>query len=48
MLSFYSMNSEGDIDRAVKLIRSRIMNLQTFDWKKLVVIIEQFRSLKSE
>ena len=41
VLSFYNMKKEGDLSRALKLIRSRIMNLQTFDWGKLVAVIEQ-------
>ena len=41
VLSFYDMKKEGDLAAAVKVIRSRIMNLQTFDWKKLVAVMEQ-------
>ena len=41
VLPFYNMKREGDLANAVKLIRSQIMNLQTFDWKKLVAIMEQ-------
>ena len=41
MLKFYNMKREGDLSQAVKHIRSRIMNLQTFDWSKLVAMIEQ-------
>jgi hypothetical protein len=41
MLPFYNMKREGDLSQALKLIRSRIMNLQTFDWGRLVAVIEQ-------
>jgi uncharacterized protein len=48
VLSFYDLKREGDLSHAVKLIRSQIMNLQTFDWGKLVVMIEQAGSRRSE
>lgn len=35
------MKKECDTVVALKLIRSQIMNLLDFDWKKLVVVIEQ-------
>jgi len=41
VLSFYDMKKEVDREKAIKTIRSRIMNLQEFDWKKLVAIIEK-------
>ena len=41
VLAFYSLKREDDLASAVKLIRSQIMNLQTYDWKKLVAIMEQ-------
>lgn len=41
VLPFYGMKREDDLALAIKLIRSRITNLQTFDWKKLVSILEQ-------
>jgi Fe-S-cluster containining protein len=41
VLPLYNLKKEGDIAVAVKLIRAQIMNLQTFDWKKLAVVIEQ-------
>ncbi len=40
VLPLYNMKREGDISKALKLIRSQIMNLQTFDWTKLVAIME--------
>jgi Fe-S-cluster containining protein len=48
VLSFYDLKREGDLSHVVKLIRSRIMNLQTFDWGKLVVMIEQAGNRTSE
>jgi Fe-S-cluster containining protein len=41
VLPFYAMKRQGEISHAIKLIRSQIMNLQTFDWGKLVSILEQ-------
>lgn len=44
VLPFYNLKSEGDVSEAVRLVRSQIMNLQVFDWKKLVAIMEQAES----
>lgn len=41
VLPFYNMRREGDNAKAIKLVRSQIMNLQTFDWMKLVAILEK-------
>ena len=41
VLPFYNMKREGDLSRAIKLIRSQILNLQTFNWSKLVAMLEQ-------
>jgi len=41
VLPFYNMKREGDVSQAIKLIRAQIMNLQTFNWDKLVAMIEQ-------
>jgi len=41
VLQFYDMNKDGDIVESVKIIRSRIMNLQNLDWKRLVAVMEQ-------
>lgn len=48
VLPFYNMKREGDTAAAVKLVRSQIMNLQAFDWKKLAEIIENAGSQKPE
>jgi uncharacterized protein len=47
VLPFYNMKKEGDLAKAIKLIRSQIMNLQEYDWKKLVVVMENNDSEKS-
>jgi len=41
VLQFYDMNKDGDIVESVKIIRSRIMNLQNLDWKRLVAVMQQ-------
>jgi Fe-S-cluster containining protein len=41
VLAFYKMEKEQDVAKAVKLIRSQIMNLQEYDWKKLVAVMEK-------
>jgi Fe-S-cluster containining protein len=40
VLPFYNMKREGDLSQAIQLIRSQIMNLQSFDWGKLVAIMD--------
>jgi uncharacterized protein len=40
VLPFYNMKKDVDLAAAVKLIRSQIMNLQTFDWTKLVAVMD--------
>jgi len=47
VLPFYNMKRDGDTISVVKLIRSQIMNLQTYDWKKLIVLMEKFDSRKA-
>ena len=44
---FYNIKREGDRADAVKLIRSQIMNLQTYDWKKLIVLMEKIAARKA-
>jgi Fe-S-cluster containining protein len=41
VVPFYALKPENDISVTIKLIRSRIMNIQTFDWRKLVSILEK-------
>jgi Fe-S-cluster containining protein len=40
VLPFYNMKKEIDFAAAIKLIRSQIMNLQAFDWTKLVAVMD--------
>jgi uncharacterized protein len=47
VLPFYNLKKEDDLAAAIKLIRSQIMNLQTYDWKKLVAIMKQADSRRS-
>ncbi len=46
VLSFYNMKKEGGTDNAVRTVRSQIMNLQTYDWKKMVAIMEKIDPTK--
>jgi Fe-S-cluster containining protein len=41
VVKFYEFERERDIAKAVKLIRAQIMNLQEYDWKKLVKVMEE-------
>ncbi len=45
VLPFYNIGTEGDRAAAIRLVRSQIMNLQAFDWNKLVAVIEKRESL---
>lgn len=40
-LPFYTIKKEVDPAQAVRLVRSQIMNLQTYDWKKLVALLDK-------
>jgi len=40
VLAFYHVDKEKDVSKAVKFVRGRIMNLQEYDWKKLVKVME--------
>lgn len=46
VLPFYQMEKERDIAKSVKLIRAQIMNLQEYDWKKLVKVMEDAAAMK--
>ncbi len=48
VLPFYNIKREGDLAAAIRLVRSQIMNLQAFDWNKLVAVIEKRESLSME
>ena len=40
VLPFYGLKREGAAE-AIKLVRSQIMNLRSFDWSKLVAIMDK-------
>ena len=40
VLPFYNIKNGSDPATAVRLVRSQIMNLQTYDWKKLVLLLD--------
>ena len=46
VLPFYNMKKEGDLSKAIKLIRSQIMNLQEYDWRKLVKLLEEVVAIR--
>jgi Fe-S-cluster containining protein len=48
VLPFYTIGKESDVAKAVRLVRSQIMNLQTYDWKKLVTLLDQSVSEKKK
>jgi Fe-S-cluster containining protein len=48
VLPFYDLKKELETGKAVRLIRSHIMNLQTFDWNRLIAIIENSGDPKAE
>ncbi len=41
VIPFYPELRGSDLERAIKKIRSQIMNLQSYDWKKLASLLEQ-------
>jgi len=46
VLPFYELTRNADLNAAVKLVRGQIMNLQAFNWSKLVTIIDNAESRK--
>ncbi len=48
VIPFYNFKKERDHSAAIRLIRGQIMNIQTFDWKKLIGIMENYDSRKSK
>ncbi len=48
LLPFYNMKREGDLVQAIKLIRAQILNIQTFNWGKLVAMLEQTGSRSTD
>ena len=41
VLAFYNVKRNVDLTRSLRLVRSQIVNLQTFDWSKLLHTMEQ-------
>jgi Fe-S-cluster containining protein len=41
VLPFYGLKRESALSEAIRLVRSQIMNLRSFDWSKLVAIMDQ-------
>ena len=41
VLAFYNLKKNDDLTRSVRLIRGQIMNLQTYDWSKLLLSMEK-------
>ncbi len=46
VLPFYQREKERDVAKAVKLVRAQIMNLQEYEWKKLVKVMEDVNTKK--
>ncbi len=44
VLPFYNLKAGGDPARAIKTVRSQIMNLLSYDWSKLAAILEKDRT----
>jgi hypothetical protein len=47
VVKFYELEREGTVSNAVKPIRAQIMNLQEYDWKKPVKVMEEVDARKS-
>jgi uncharacterized protein len=41
VLPFYNLKGTGDISAAVRTVRGQIMNLLSYDWSKLAVLMEK-------
>jgi Fe-S-cluster containining protein len=41
VLAFYGIKKNDDLTRALRLVRSQIMNLQTYNWSKLLHTMEK-------
>jgi len=41
VLAFYNLKKNDDLTRSLRHVRSKIMNLQTYDWSKLLQSMEQ-------
>jgi Fe-S-cluster containining protein len=45
VLAFYGIKKGDDLARSLRLVRSQIMNLQTYDWSKLLLAMEKMNEL---
>jgi Fe-S-cluster containining protein len=41
VLAFYTIKKNDDLTRSLRIVRSQIMNLQTYDWNKLLQSMEK-------
>jgi len=41
VIPFYNLKKDGDVQGAIRTIRSQIMNLLSFDWSKLASLMEK-------
>lgn len=41
VLPFYNLKREGNVSSEIRKIRAQIMNLRSFDWSKLVALMEK-------
>lgn len=41
VLPFYNLRGDEELSTAIATIRSQIMNLHSFDWRKLVAVLDQ-------
>ncbi|HTF99280.1 MAG TPA: YkgJ family cysteine cluster protein [Nitrospirota bacterium] len=48
VLPLYNMKTSGDRAGQVKIVRSQLMNLQAYDWKKLVEAMDKADAARSE
>ena len=46
VLAFYNLKKNDDLTRSLRLIRNQIMNLQTYDWTKLLHSMEKETALE--
>ena len=46
VLGFYNLKKNNDLTRSLRLVRSQIMNLQTYDWSKLLHAMEKETALE--
>jgi hypothetical protein len=47
VLAFYHLDKDTDVAKAVKLVRSQMMNLLEYDWKKLVKVMGEAEAVRT-